>query len=252
MKTLVITNRKGGVGKTTVAVHAAWFFAEKMRVLVLETDTQRNASSTLQDAVCDVSMSEMMTKTVSLPKLDGPGLVVVAADDEVNNLAHRQDGPVQQFVKNVQAIEAGGNFDLCIIDTAPAANYLNVGTLAVATHALAPINMSQYSVDGLTALLKQIVGVKQQMNPKLAFLGLLPNAFSPEKPSQKQALSDLMAAFGEQYMFKGTLGHRQAFADATAEGIPAWDIQKTAAREAGREIKRVLSQVEGLIFEAQE
>lgn len=252
MKTLVITNRKGGVGKSTFAVHAAWFFAEKMRVLVLETDPQRNASSTLEGAVCGVSMSDMMTKTVTLPRLDGPGLIVVAADDEVNNLAHRQDDPMQQFIKNVQAIEAGGAFDICIIDTPPAANYLNIIALVVATHAIAPIDMNQYAIDGLTALLKQIVGVKQQMNPKLVFLGLLPNQYSSGIPSQKQALHDLMAAFGGQYMFKGVIGKRQAYSDATAEKIPAWQIQKTAAREAGREIKRVLSQVDDLMFAVQE
>lgn len=36
------------------------------------------ASSTLKNSVCDVTMSDMMTKTVSLAKLDGPSMVVVA------------------------------------------------------------------------------------------------------------------------------------------------------------------------------
>ncbi|WP_244439273.1 ParA family protein, partial [Bradyrhizobium genomosp. III] len=37
MKTIVINNQKGGVGKTTLAVHLAWFMAEtNLRVLVID------------------------------------------------------------------------------------------------------------------------------------------------------------------------------------------------------------------------
>jgi len=51
MKTLVINNQKGGVGKTMLAVHAAWFLAETgKRVLVVDLDPQANASYTLANA----------------------------------------------------------------------------------------------------------------------------------------------------------------------------------------------------------
>ena len=49
MKTIVINNQKGGVGKTTLAVHLAWFMAEAdRRVLVIDVDAQSNASDTLR------------------------------------------------------------------------------------------------------------------------------------------------------------------------------------------------------------
>ncbi|WP_274542326.1 ParA family protein, partial [Bradyrhizobium algeriense] len=42
MKTIVINNQKGGVGKTTLAVHLAWFMAEAdLRVLVIDVDRLR-------------------------------------------------------------------------------------------------------------------------------------------------------------------------------------------------------------------
>lgn len=242
MKTLVLTNRKGGVGKTTLAVHAAWYFAETKRVLFLELDPQRNGSGTLRDHLCDIPLSRMMMEDVELPTIDGPGIIAVAADDEVNNLAHRQDGPVQQFIKNVRRVS--DHFDVCIMDTSPATNFLNLGALMVATHALAPLAMTQYSTDGIKALLQQIFGVQKQFNKDLEFLGLLPNAYMPNQPSQKRALQELFAAFGDKYMFKGMLGVRQAFADATAGRVPAWKIDGTSARDAGKDIRAILKQID--------
>src|ERR1700730_3380053 len=49
MNTIVINNQKGGVGKTTLAVHLAWFMAESgRRALVIDADAQGNATDTLK------------------------------------------------------------------------------------------------------------------------------------------------------------------------------------------------------------
>jgi cellulose biosynthesis protein BcsQ len=49
MNTIVINNQKGGVGKTTLAVHLAWFMAEAgHRVLMIDVDAQGNATDTLK------------------------------------------------------------------------------------------------------------------------------------------------------------------------------------------------------------
>ncbi|MFC3216471.1 ParA family protein [Novosphingobium panipatense] len=51
MQTIVINNRKGGVGKTMLATHLAWFLAEDdARVLFIDLDAQGNGSRTLAAA----------------------------------------------------------------------------------------------------------------------------------------------------------------------------------------------------------
>ena len=90
MKTVVINNEKGGVGKTMIAVHMAWFFAEAdARVLFIDLDVQRNASSVLaraDDAPDDGSLpwqARVVGEAASLfdegfvpPAPDGPGISI--------------------------------------------------------------------------------------------------------------------------------------------------------------------------------
>ena len=83
---IAIANTKGGVGKTTVAVHlAAWLHEQGHRVILADCDTQRSSSEWIRQAVPEIPALKLDTPDEvlnELPRLreeadfivaDGPG-----------------------------------------------------------------------------------------------------------------------------------------------------------------------------------
>ena len=81
MKTIVINNQKGGVGKTTLAVHLAWHLAETGgRVLLIDADAQGNATDTMKRHRGDVTAAELFRQG-SAPVTGGVDGITLAASD---------------------------------------------------------------------------------------------------------------------------------------------------------------------------
>ncbi len=246
MKSLYITNRKGGVGKTTIALHAAWYFAERYRVLFVELDDQRNSSFVLKEHDSGVRTSQLLAGKVDMPTLSKPGISLIAADDDVKKLANEAQTAIPNLRTNV--LSAAPGFDVCVIDSAPAATALTVGPLLFVTHAIAPVELSTFSLQGISSLLQSVVAAKKQYNPGLDFLGLLPNKFVPNMPAQRNGLEAVMKLAGNEFMFDGILTQRQAYLTVAEDKQPAWTDTKTASREAGKEIRSVMQKIENRMF----
>jgi chromosome partitioning protein len=57
-----LTNSKGGVGKTTIAVHlAAWLAREKRRVVFIDADPQQSASTWIKELGLPIELHQLAT-----------------------------------------------------------------------------------------------------------------------------------------------------------------------------------------------
>ncbi len=244
MKTLVVNNQKGGVGKTMLAVHAAWFLAEAgARVLFVDLDPQANASSTLSAARIGESSRLFLGPAVAIEA--GPGVNLLAGDRGLDAVDAQLTQSVTAFADAFARL--GGAFEYAVIDTPPTWSGRNYAALMVASSLLAPIDLETYALQGVKQLLAQKAAVERnaRQGRPIDFLGLLPSRFQSQSPRQRASLAALLRQQGLRIMFPdhGVITQRQGYAEALDVKTPVWTIRKTAAQDAGREIRGVLAAI---------
>ena len=125
-----------------------------------------------------------------------------------------------------------------MIDTPPALGLRMSAALIAADYVACPIELEEYSIDGVTDMLKTVFGVRQKYNPDLRLLGIIANRFNPHSPRQKEALASLLANYDE-FVVPAKISTRSAIPEALAAGVPVWRLAKSSAREASAEVLSV-------------
>src|SRR5947208_2019235 len=123
MKTLVLANHKGGVGKSAVATLLAQYCVRRGdRVLAIDLDHQGNFSAPLlrsgRPRVAPVTSDVLLTEAGA--QVPGGSFVLVPAGDALLGL-ERQPALHTPFACNLADFLArvGERFDLCVVDTHP-------------------------------------------------------------------------------------------------------------------------------------
>ncbi|WP_039906773.1 ParA family protein [Candidatus Regiella insecticola] len=244
MNIITVTNQKGGVGKSTIAVHLAMALQERGdRVLFVELDPQGNASKTLEKAggVAALQASQLFEEQ-QLTITPNEGITLINADAKMADIERAPLTVMSTFKDHLTALAS--QFDHCVIDTPPTLGLRMSSALIVANHVLSPIELEEYSIDGITKMLQTIFGVKLKWNPDLNFLGMLPNRFNSRSEDQKKTLMNLVENYAH-LLIRARIGIRSSIPEALSEGIPVWQLKKTSAREAGKEFQEAFK----LIFE---
>lgn len=261
MKTLVLCNQKGGVGKSAVATLLAHHLAHHgRRVLAIDLDHQGNFSKPLRlsgrAAISGVASDVLLTGTS--PALPAQPLVLVPGDRALLGL-ERQPALHTPFARHFRAFLAAMDtrFDVCVIDTNPNPDIRVIAALASADFVLSPIQLNQEAMDGVSGLLNHdrvgLRKIKAVLNPKLALIGLLPTMVEPT-PFQKanfiqivQQYHSLMIRIGNRPGSFASIPRRSCIAEAQAEGAVLWEMKKTAARDAWREIEPSLARIADIV-----
>lgn len=238
MKTLVSANQKGGVGKTATLVHLAFYFYELgLKVVVVDLDTQANASYTLQAFKTDVLASSLFNGG-SLDVVQGgetPSLALIESDSALANLETMSLGMAGKHFREGVANLAEQGFDVCLIDTAPSLGITMSASLLAADYVLSPIELEAYSLRGIKKMNTAISNLRKA-NPKLKFLGMVPSKVDSRNPRHARHLEQLLKTY-PQLIVPVSIGLRSSIADALASGVPVWKIKKTAARKATSEVR---------------
>jgi chromosome partitioning protein len=237
---VIFGNQKGGVGKSTLAVLYACWLADVQRqsVCVIDLDAQANSSKSL-------SRSSAIAESVELFGQD-PGpiapprertIALAAGSRKLSDVElARADLVIPVFRGNVRRLAQ--DFDAVVIDTPPALG-LRMSAALIAGHAVAcPIELEEYSIDGVADMLRTVFGVRRRYNPQLRMAAIVLNRFNPHSLRQKAAMQDLVLNFRE-FVIPARISTRSAIPEALAAGVPVWRLPKSAAREASLEVMRV-------------
>ena len=261
MKTLVLANQKGGVGKSAVATLLAHHLAQTgRRVLAIDLDHQGNLSSPLarsrRPTLAGVTADRLLTEPV--PVMPNSPFVLVPSDRALLTL-ERQPQRHNDFARHLRAFLAAmqTQFDACVVDTNPNPDIRVISALVSADFVLSPIQLNLEAMDGIGGLLShERVGlrkIKAVLNPKLHLIGLLPTMVEPT-PFQKsnfvqivQRYHPLLIRIGDGPGAFASIPRRSAIAEAQASAEVLWEMKKTAARDAWREIEPSLRTIAAVV-----
>lgn len=203
---LVVANSKGGVGKSTLAVHlAAWLHEQGHRVVLADCDTQQSSSEWLREALPEV-------KAV---RLDNP-------DKILNELPH-----LAQEAAYVVADGPGSNTET------------SRALLLCADLALVPCKASMLEVRALanaTEVLQQAQRIRGGKPPAVLVLSMVGRHYR-----LTQDMKDAAAAL-QFPLAKVALTLKQIYADAPGQGTVVWKMG-TRARAAAQEIRELFREV---------
>src|SRR3990170_70633 len=177
MRTLAITNHKGGSAKTTTAVNLAAAFGELgLRVLVMDLDPQGSASAWLGVPRDDRSASDALFGRAALHVLarptTAPGVDLVPASPGLVAADRRQETEIALGI--IRAVErTPPRWDLLIVDCPPSQGYLAIAPLAVCHEVLVPVESHVLALAGLSSVIATMERVSQRLNPQLTLSAIL-------------------------------------------------------------------------------
>ena len=230
MKTIVIANNKGGVGKTTVASQIAFYLGRAgYSVIAVDLDGQRNLTSALGGTRVVGNALQMLEGGEAPSFSVDPGEVVLIEGDR--DVPVSSDDAVLQ--STVAALDGLDGADFCIVDTPPTFSALVYGALLTADFMLSPIELKRFSLDGVEGVLKAFVQV-QEINEGIQFLGLLPSRFDAVKKSERETLLAVAESYSN-LLVPHAIRNRVGYEAAEAQGIPAFEVPTASGKEAAAE-----------------
>ena len=203
-----IANQKGGVGKTTTAINlAASLAANDLRILVIDSDPQGNATSGLgvskdpdQPSLYHVLLGDVSAKDATRStELDG--LDIISADKNlVGANLELVDIPGREFRLRERIAEIRADYDFILIDCPPALDLLTLNALIAADSVLIPIQCEFFALEGVSELMDTIDRIRDAFQHPLKIEGIVLTMYDDRTNLTRQVAADLRQFFKDEVL----------------------------------------------------
>ena len=227
-RVLVVTNQKGGVGKTTTTINLAASLATAgRRVLLVDLDPQGNATMgsgidkrTIKASIYQVLLGSASMATARVRSESG-GYDLIPANRELAGAEVEMVDLAEREMRLKTALrDIVDKYDYVLIDCPPALNLLTVNGLCAADAVMIPMQCEYYALEGLSDLVQTIKMVRANLNPGLEIEGLLRTMYDPRNMLAQQVSDQLQQHFGDK-VYRTVIPRNVRLAEAPSHGIPA-------------------------------
>ncbi|HYZ18034.1 MAG TPA: ParA family protein [Gaiellaceae bacterium] len=244
---LAFANQKGGVAKTTSTLNLAAALAEQgYKVLCVDMDPQGNLtmSQGLNPDSIDRSMFDVLVHRLPIDHVIHQAeidLAVSSIDLAGAELA------LSSMIGRERALEkamiaAKNDYDYILIDTPPSLGLLTINALVAADGVIVPVQCEYLSLRGLVQLENTMAMIRENLNPNVQIVGILPTMYDRRTLHAREAVEILEENFGE-LVFKTKIKKTIRYAEAPVKGssVLKYDPSGNAAEAYRQLAKEVLN-----------
>ena len=238
LKSVALANQKGGVGKTTSAIHLAHGLAlAGKRVAIVDLDPQGNATLAVQGM-----------RPATTPPSEGPlaslrmlsdGLWLLPSPGAERNLAPGAV-PDQERLRALVTDLEGEGIDWLIVDCPPRMDVWGWTGLRLCEAALLPVQAEFFAMHGLSQMLDTHEKAAAE-GPCGRLMGVLVTMLQTDEQVSLEVLDDLRKNLGSR-LFQSVVFRDSQFVEAASHGLSLFDYNLDAkgARSYGELVREVL------------
>lgn len=227
LRSLVISSQKGGVGKTTVALHLAYAMVGRgYKVLLVDSDPQGAIGLSLSKKLSEqAGLSDYIEQGYQLDQLWVQTRVenfyilpfggMPAHKTEAMNGAMRDGGQHARLLQDA----ANHGVEIVVIDTPAGFGGITLGAMRAATHVLSPIQAEPLAFRSVTQMLEQIQALQEE-GYAVELAGFLVTMLQLREESSSDVAQEIWDSFPEDLLFDVNVPRDPVFLEASTHGVP--------------------------------
>ena len=193
MRTIAVSNNKGGVGKTTSTVNIAAALHELgYRVLVIDIDHQAQSTyhfgidpNKVKHSVYDIMSGEVSYNSIIV---DRNGIFVLPANPALRGIEFLPL-PAKEFLLR-EALEGLEGYDYVLLDCPPSLGVLTLNALSYSREVLIPLQVQFLPFHGMYNLFEAIDMVKKRLNRDIQVCGIIGTMYSAKKAINREVIEE--------------------------------------------------------------